>query len=95
MAVDLQVAGVVADNMALEALPVDREVGFLHYRLIPLLGMAVDECWWLEDIARQRAGTGRWEFMSTSGVRDLPGGVGSPRTRMQPSDLMTHRNGAL
>jgi hypothetical protein len=75
---DHQIAGIAADNMALETLPVEREAGFLHYRLIPLLGMAVGEYWWLDDLARQCAAAGRWEFLFTSGILNLPGGVGSP-----------------
>jgi Putative cyclase len=75
---DHQVAAVAADNMALEALPVDREAGFLHYRLIPLLGMAVGEYWSLDELARRCAAIQRWEFLFTSGILNLPGGVGSP-----------------
>jgi kynurenine formamidase len=75
---DHRVAAVAADNMALETLPVDREAGFLHYRLIPMLGMAIGEYWALDDLARQCAAIGRWEFLFTSGILNLPGGVGSP-----------------
>ncbi len=75
---DHRVAGIAADNLALESLPVDRAVGFLHYRLIPLLGMAVGELWWLGDLAARCRSAGRYEFLFTSGVLNLPGGVGSP-----------------
>jgi hypothetical protein len=75
---DHRVAAIAADNMALEALPVEREAGFLHYRLIPMLGMAVGEYWALDDLARRCAAAGRWEFLFTSGILNLPGGVGSP-----------------
>jgi len=73
-----RVAAVAADNPTLEALPVDREIGFLHYRLLPLLGMPIGEYWALTELAEHCAQTGRYEFMLSSGVLDLPGGVGSP-----------------
>lgn len=75
---DHRVAGIASDNPALEALPVDREAGFLHYRLIPLLGMPVGEFWLLDDLSRRCRDSGRYEFMLVSGVLSLPGGVGSP-----------------
>jgi len=75
---DHRVAGVASDNPALEALPVDKSVGFFHYRLIPLLGMAVGEFWNLAAIAADCAGLGRFEFLLMSAVMDVPGGVGSP-----------------
>jgi hypothetical protein len=75
---DHQVAGVASDNPALEALPVDKSVGFFHYRLIPLLGMAVGEFWNLAAIATHCRRLGRFEFLLTSAVLDVPGGVGSP-----------------
>jgi hypothetical protein len=75
---DHQVAAAAADNAALEALPVDRQVGFLHYRLLPMLGMPIGEFWKLDALSRKAAATSRYEFMLTSGVLNLPGGVGSP-----------------
>jgi kynurenine formamidase len=73
-----RVAAIAADNLALESLPVDREVGFMHYRLIPLLGLAVGELWSLADLAVRCEAIGRYEFLFTSGVLPLTGGVGSP-----------------
>jgi hypothetical protein len=75
---DHRVAGTVSDNPALEALPVLREIGFLHYRLIPLLGMAVGELWDLDPLAEYCAARGRYEFLCSSGPLFVPGGVGSP-----------------
>jgi len=75
---DHRVAGVASDNPALEALPVDKSVGFFHYRLIPLLGMAVGEFWNLAAIAAECAALDRFEFLLMSAVMDIPGGVGSP-----------------
>jgi Putative cyclase len=75
---DHQVAGVASDNPTLEALPVDRAVGFLHYRLIPLLGMPVGEFWALRDLSRACQQTRRYDFMLFSAPLYIPGGVGSP-----------------
>lgn len=75
---DHRVAAVACDNPALEALPVDRAVGFLHYRLIPLLGMPVGEFWALGELSRACRQAGRYDFMLSSAPLYLPGGVGSP-----------------
>jgi hypothetical protein len=75
---DHQLAGVASDNPALEVLPVDRSVGFFHYRLIPLLGMAVGEFWNLAPVAAVCARLARFEFLLMSAILDIPGGVGSP-----------------
>jgi kynurenine formamidase len=72
------VAGIAADNVAVEALPVERAAGFLHRRLIPLLGMALGEFWWLRELAEQCRRLGRYEFMLAAAPLQLPGGVGSP-----------------
>ena len=71
-------AAVAADNFALETLPVIRDLGFLHYRLLPLLGMPIGELWWLKDLAAHCAQLHTYEFLLTSGVMDIPGGAGSP-----------------
>ena len=76
---DLHIAAVAADNPALEAWPPGPESGgFLHFRLIPLLGMNIGEFWYLEDLAADCAADGVCEFMLTSAPLNVPGGVGSP-----------------
>jgi Putative cyclase len=75
---DHRVAAVASDNPALEALPVDRAVGFLHYRLIPLLGLPIGEFWALGDLARACQRSGQYDFMLLSAPLYIPGGVGSP-----------------
>ena len=75
---DHGVAAIAADNPALEALPVDREQGFQHRRLMPLLGMPIGEFWQLDDLAADCASDGRYECMLVSAPLHLPGGVGSP-----------------
>lgn len=76
---DHHVAAVAADNPALEAWPPrNRTGGFLHHRLIPLLGIMIGELWWLDDLAKDCAADGVHEFFFTSAPLNVPGGVGSP-----------------
>ena len=75
---DRRLAAVAADNPALEALRVDRSVGFLHKLLIPLLGLPIGEFWNLEDLSRACRERTRYTFFLTSSPLNLPGGVGSP-----------------
>jgi len=75
---DHQIAALAADNPALEALPVDATVGFQHRRLIPLLGIAIGEFWFLEELAAECAADGQYDFMLVAAPLNLPGGVGSP-----------------
>jgi kynurenine formamidase len=71
-------AGVASDNPAVEVLPVNREKGFLHRRMIALQGMAVGEFWWLADLAARCAALGQYEFMLMSAPLNIQGGIGSP-----------------
>ena len=75
-----RVAAVAADCPALEAMPFDmsRADGFLHYRLIPLLGMAVGELFVLDALAGHCAETGVYEGLFVSAPIQKTGGVGSP-----------------
>lgn len=75
---DHRIAAAAADNIALEALPVDAAVGFQHRRLLPLLGIPIGEFWFLEDLADDCARDGVYEFMLVAAPLNLPGGVGSP-----------------
>ena len=76
---DRHVAAVAADNTALEAAPLDFQgERFLHPRLIPGLGMAIGEHFWLDDLAAACAAESRWTFLFTSAPLNVPGGVGSP-----------------
>lgn len=75
---DHHIAAMAADNVALEALPVEAQVGFQHRRLIALQGMPIGEVWDLDELARDCAQDGIYEFMLVSAPLHLPGGVGSP-----------------
>jgi len=72
-------AAVAADNPALEAWPHRIEVDqYLHFRVIPLLGIALGEMWYLEELAEDCSADKRYEFLLTSAPLNLRGGVGSP-----------------
>jgi kynurenine formamidase len=73
-----RVAAVAADNPAVEVSPGDRNVGSLHRRVIPLLGLAVGELFDFEQLAALCATDHRWEFMFVAAPLHLVGGIGSP-----------------
>lgn len=77
---DHQLAAVGGDNPALECMPFDesRPDGFLHYRLIPLLGLAIAEMLFLEELADACAGDGVYEGFFTAAPVNKTGGSGSP-----------------
>jgi kynurenine formamidase len=75
---DHRLAAMAADNVALEALPVEAQVGFQHRRLIALQGMPIGEVWDLDELAQDCALDGIYECMLVSAPLHLPGGVGSP-----------------
>jgi len=75
---DHRVAAVAADNPALEALPVRKEVGFLHRRVLALLGLPIGELWDLTEASSACAELGRYTGLLTSSPLNLPGGVGTP-----------------
>jgi hypothetical protein len=67
-----QVAGVAADNIALERIPneLDPELVVpLHGNLLRDLGVYIGEIWWLEELAKGRT------------LRLLPGGPAAPHPR--------------
>jgi len=77
---DAGVAAVAADNPALEVQPFDEstENGYLHYRLIPLLGMAIGELFDLESLASDCAADRVFEGMLVAAPLNKVGGSGSP-----------------
>lgn len=75
---NLHLAAVAADNPGLDAWPPTPERGWMHFHLLPLLGMPIGELWYLEELAEDCAEDGVYEFMLTSAPLNLPGGVGSP-----------------
>lgn len=75
---DHRVAAVATDNPAVEALPVSKDEGFLHRRLIPLLGMPLGELWDLEAAAEECLRRRTWTFTLVSVPCRLPAAAGSP-----------------
>jgi kynurenine formamidase len=77
---DHRVAAVAADVPALEAMPFDEshEAGFLHYRLLPLLGYAIGEFFALDALAAACASDGVYDGMLTAAPLNKRGGSGSP-----------------
>jgi hypothetical protein len=71
-------AAVAADNPGLEALPEPRAGRMLHDRVIPDLGLAVGELWWLEELRADCVADGVWEGLLVSLPLHLPGGCASP-----------------
>jgi kynurenine formamidase len=71
-------AAVAADNHAVECQPGDPAVGFLHRRLIPMLGFALGEWFDLDALAADCEADGRYSCFLASVPLNLPGGVGSP-----------------
>jgi hypothetical protein len=75
---DHRISAVAADNPALEVLSVHREEGFLHRRILALLGMPIGEFFLVDELAEACAQRADWSFMFTSAPLNLPNGVGSP-----------------
>ena len=76
---DNHVSAVASDSPALEVMPFDRTVtdGFLHYRLVTFLGLAVGELFQLDALAEDCAATRVYEGLFVSAPLNMPGGAGS------------------
>lgn len=79
---DRRLAAVGADNPAVEAAPGSRQIGSLHRRLIPALGMSLFELLDLDSLAEACRQRGRWEFFFVSVPLNVVGGVSSPANAM-------------
>ncbi len=77
---DHEVAAIAADNPSVEATPLDvsSEDTWLHYRLLPLLGLPLGEMFFLDALAADCARTGCYEGLFTSAPLNARGGSGSP-----------------
>ncbi len=77
---DNGISAVAADVPALEVMPFDNTAvdGFLHFRLIALLGMAVGEMFNLEQLAEYCHRERRYSGLLTSAPLHKRGGIGSP-----------------
>jgi kynurenine formamidase len=77
---DHGIAAVASDTPALEAMPFDKTSldGFLHYRLVAFLGMAIGELFALDPLADDCAANGVDEGFFVAAPMHAPGGSGSP-----------------
>ena len=76
----MKIAGIAADNVALEVLPnpVPEDTLNIHGSLLRDLGVYIGEIWWLEALAADCAQDGRYEFFLAAQPLNIPGAVGSP-----------------
>ena len=75
---DAHITAIAVDNPAVEVLPVDPAAGYLHRRVIPLLGLTMGEFFTFETLAADCADDGRYTCFFVAVPLNLPGGVGSP-----------------
>jgi hypothetical protein len=83
---DLHIAAVAADNPALEVWPPQLGIddparmheGFVHFSLLPLLGMPIGELWDLDGLAADCAADGVYACLLTSAPLNVEQGVGTP-----------------
>jgi kynurenine formamidase len=76
-----QIAAIAADNIALERMPNEDDSNHmapLHGNLLRDLGVYIGEIWWLEDLAKDCAADGRYEFFLAAQPLHIPGAVGTP-----------------
>lgn len=76
---DHHVSAVASDTPALEMMPFDRSTveGFLHYRLVAFLGMAIGEMFALDALAEDCAATRVYHGLFVAAPLNMPGGAGS------------------
>ncbi len=83
---NLHIAAIGMDNPAIEVWPPpsaehpqdDRSRMFIHFLLLPMLGLPLGELWNLDPLATDCAADGRYEGMFTSAPLNMPAGVASP-----------------
>ncbi|MEM7364319.1 MAG: cyclase family protein [Pseudomonadota bacterium] len=77
---DHRIAGIAADNVALEVLPNPDPTKTLevHGALLRDLGVYMGEIWWLEELAADCQDDGRFEFFLAAQPLNVPGAVGAP-----------------
>jgi kynurenine formamidase len=76
-----KIAGIAADNVALERVPSEiapEMVVPMHGNLLRDLGVYIGEIWWLEELAADCAADGRYEFFLAAQPLNITGAVGSP-----------------
>lgn len=69
---------VTTDNPGFECAPGNAEDGFLHRRLLPMLGVVIGELLDLDALAARCAEIGRYQFLFVAVPLPIPGGLSSP-----------------
>ncbi|KAF3025869.1 hypothetical protein E8E14_014806 [Neopestalotiopsis sp. 37M] len=75
---DRKLAAVAGDSRSFEVWPCTEEQWHLHEWLLAGWGMPIGELFYLEDLAKVCASTGRYTFFLSSSPMNVPGGVASP-----------------
>jgi kynurenine formamidase len=76
---DHRVAAIGTDCPGVEPMPSDfSDMGLLHYRALPLLGLPLGELFVLAPLAEDCALDRRYEFMLVSAPMNLEGGIAAP-----------------
>jgi len=78
---EMEIAGIAADNIALERIPNETDPASvipLHGNLLRDLGVYIGEIWWLEELAEDCAKDGRYAFFLAAQPLNITGAVGSP-----------------
>jgi kynurenine formamidase len=75
-----QVAAIVTDTWGVEVRPNETEEANQpwHWIAIPMIGLTVGEIFYLEELAKDCAQDGRYEFMFVAPALPITGAVGSP-----------------
>lgn len=76
-----EIAAIAADNLSVENFPnaLDtKTMGPLHGNILRDMGVYLGELWWLEELAKDCAEDGVYEFFLAAQPLNIPGGVGSP-----------------
>lgn len=75
---DTGISALACDNPTVEVQPGDKSVGYLHHRLLTMLGMPLGELFDLGALATTCRTLGTWEFFFLSSPLHVRGGVGAP-----------------
>jgi kynurenine formamidase/ketosteroid isomerase-like protein len=73
-----RLAALGSDNPGVEAIPGGPQGEMLHRWLLPDLGLALGELWWLDELRDDCARDGVWEGLLVAVPLNLIGGCGSP-----------------
>ncbi len=75
---DTGIAALACDNPAVEVQPGNKQTGYLHHRLLTMLGMPLGELFTLDELADRCHRLETWEFLFVSVPLNVPGAIGSP-----------------